>query len=163
MTALRVYRAEVHVTPEAQNALRVYRAEVHSTKPQNSLRVFRAEVRSTPGLANSLRVYRAAVNSATKPSAGSDVANIEPGTLVTVTGSGGSGGTGTWTQVSGPTVQLVQTGASASFYAPPSAGAGTVVLRYTVKGASDDVSIGIVTSIHWAATSSGWVGILEGY
>lgn len=71
--------------------------------------------------------------------------NLEPGGTVVLTGSGGdSGGTTSWSQVSGPTASLSVAGSTVTVTCPGAALGATVVLRYAVNVAFSDVSLTVL-------------------
>lgn len=162
MSKLRVYRAEVNTTGAAGSKLRIYRAEVSTTTATSKLRIYRAEVQASV-LTSHLRIYRAEVKTALPVAAGLDQINVEPGDLVTLTGSGGDvGGTGVWSQVSGPHVNLAQAGAVVTFRAPPGVEPGAlVVMRYSVNGAYDDVAVTVLRALRSTWDGAKWVGALS--
>jgi hypothetical protein len=161
MSHLRVYRAEVTLSGAAGSKLRIYRAEVTTTAAISHLRIYRAEVQAAVQISH-LRIYRAEVKTALPVSAGNDQLGLEPGDIVTVTGTGGdAGGASSWTQVSGPTVQLTVAGAVATFRAPPNIDPGAiVVLRYTVNGAYDDISITVLRALRATWNGSKFIGVM---
>lgn len=83
-------------------------------------------------------------------SAGADMVNTEPGDTVTLTGSGGNGGTPSWTQVSGTAVVLTVVGSAVSFRVPATNTGDTLVFRFGVSGATDSVSVSVLPTLEWA-------------
>lgn len=97
-------------------------------------------------------------------SLGPDQADIEPGTLVTLTANttGGSGAV-IFTQLSGPTVTLSGTGNTRTFFAPPYWPGGDPApsgptLTFRASYSSVTATVNIVPLVHarWRKTASGW-------
>lgn len=88
---------------------------------------------------------------------GGDQTNIEPKSTVTLTAVG----PGTWTQVSGPSVTITQTGTTGTFVAPLTISGTTLVFGYggqttsvTVLSATERLVIGGVEVAAWSRTTS---------
>lgn len=139
-------RVELTTTGSPGNHGRHSRVELVAYRvPQNG-RHSRVELFTLPQNARHSRVE---LKSASPVSAGTDLVGVEPGSLVPLLGTGGDvGGTPVWSQVSGPMVVFTQTGAAASFRAPPTLTGTNVVFRFSVNGAMDDVSITVLAATH---------------
>jgi hypothetical protein len=99
--------------------------------------------------------------------AGADQANVEPGTLITLTGTDSdSDGTVTsrsWSQVGGsPTVTLSGTGQNRTFVAPATTAGTTLTFRYSAtdnSGATttDDMTVTVLQASDFIMQSGVWV------
>lgn len=85
------------------------------------------------------RLYRASMSVATV-TAGTDQTGIENGATVTLTATSSTGSV-VWSQVSGPTVTLSQSGLTATFTAPGRFAFTTAVFQATASGSSATVSV----------------------
>lgn len=163
MTSLLISRLEVEVSQLPQPALLISRLEVHRTAPSNALLVSRLEVHRTAPTAGALKISRLELRSAAKPTVPADISGIEPGDTVTLVGSGGNGSAGSWSQVSGPTAKIdSSTSTTLTFKMPGAPAPGAIcVFRYTVAGASADVTMtGLrATRLRWTGTQ--FVGVVE--
>lgn len=108
-----------------------------------------------------------AANSPPTANAGADQANVEPWSIVTLTGtdsdSDGTIATRSWTQISGsPTVALSGTGATRTFIAPGTLAGATLGFRYSVTdsgGATtiDDMTVTVLLAPERIMVSGSWV------
>lgn len=100
-------------------------------------------------------------------SAGPDLADLEPWRTVALTGTDVDDGipvTGrSWSQISGPTVTLVGTGATRTYEAPGTLDGADLVFRFTVTTASgtvtDDVTHTVLPVNEHAAVGGVWVPV----
>lgn len=89
---------------------------------------------------------------------------VEPFTVVTLDGRASVGATSwTWTQVSGPAVTIVGSGAVVGFEAPATEHGADIVIRLTASDgtttATDDASISVYPCLFWRrnAANNAWV------
>jgi hypothetical protein len=159
------------------STLRVYKANL-TALPLAKLRVYKTSLDATSPIVSALRVYKtsldaiAAVLVSLQPSL-----TAGPGEVVTLTAELLTGGSPTWQwrRISGPTVGLPATGATASLTMPslwnpdtatPTSGAPApslllVGVRATVGGVqSPEVTcqISILPQLSWSRSGSTWVG-----
>lgn len=107
------------------------------------------------------------INAAPTANAGADQSNVEPWSVVTLSGASSSDSDGTvtgytWTQIAGTAVTLSGSGASRTFTAPGSLAGTSLTFRLTVTdddaatSAADDVTVSVL-----AATERAVIGGVE--
>lgn len=116
-----------------------------STARPGALRIFSVKLtRNPPG---GLRLP--ALVAFTGVSAGTNMPSLEPFRTVQLEGTAPGG---VWTQVSGPLVTLVGSGARVSYVAPAAAAAVTRRFTYTVAGLSASVDHTVLQATEFAAS-----------
>lgn len=130
-------------------AVRVYSGKLDS-QLIDTIRVYSLAA-STDG-ENFVRVFRASVEAAEAITAGDDQ-EVSPYSTVTLTAS-----SGTWSQLSGPSVTLVGSGNVVTFRAPGRQTEITLVFEASNSGSSATTQVVVSPASEYSRSNNQWVG-----
>lgn len=133
------------------------RAEVTSVVVVPRALHARAELLSAGAFPVNVQHARAELATPVSVKAGADVLNVEPGSVVTLTGSGGDGGDPVWVQVLGAPATTVQDGVNLTLRAPATLSGDTLTFRFSVDGAYDDVFVTVLPALESVWNGVRWV------